>query len=113
MRILYLIILIITSNVISAQNFDKNNSLKSYSKSTILTSQVRSEGNKAILRGTEANNNSGETLTKMGHLNGTSQLKTDTGGFFKRPPFYVLLYNKIWEILNPGQGVHQYLDYSE
>ena len=62
---------------------------------------------------TEANNNSGETLTKMGHLNGTSQLKTDTGGFFKRPPFYVLLYNKIWEILNPGQGVHQYLDYSE
>ena len=57
MRALYLIILIISSNSIFAQNFDKNNSLKSYSKSTILTSQVRSEGNKAILRGTEAINN--------------------------------------------------------
>ena len=56
-RILFFFIFFNISDSIYSQNFDKNNSLKSYSKSTILTSQVRSEGNKAILRGTEAINN--------------------------------------------------------
>ena len=39
---------------ILSQSFNENNTLKSYSHSTIITSQVRSEGNKAILRGSES-----------------------------------------------------------
>ena len=33
------------------QNFDKSKSLKFYSRGTVITTQVRSERNKAILRG--------------------------------------------------------------
>ena len=50
----YLIISILICQNIFSQSFDRKKSLKEYSKQTIITSQVRSEGNKAILRGSES-----------------------------------------------------------
>ena len=42
------------NSIVFSQSFDKTKSLKDYSSKTIITSQVRSEGNKAILRGSES-----------------------------------------------------------
>ena len=57
-KILYISILAILSlNVSNAQKFDKDGYLKDYSGDMIITTQVRGERNKAILRGTEANKN--------------------------------------------------------
>ena len=53
----YLIISILLCQNIFSQSFDTKKSLKEYSKQTIITSQVRSEGNKAILRGSESKKN--------------------------------------------------------
>ncbi len=54
----YLIILFfLIPSLIYSQTFDKTKSLKNYSVKTIITSQVRSEGNKAILRGSESKKN--------------------------------------------------------
>jgi len=44
-------------SLIFSQTFDRTKSLKDYSVKTIITSQVRSEGNKAILRGSESKKN--------------------------------------------------------
>ncbi|MFL2990924.1 MAG: endo-1,4-beta-xylanase [Cytophagales bacterium] len=52
-----LIILFFLIHNIYSQPFDKSKSLKDYSGKTVITSQVRSEGNKAILRGTESKKN--------------------------------------------------------
>ena len=52
-----LIILFFLIHNIYSQPFDKSKSLKDYSGKTLITSQVRSEGNKAILRGTESKKN--------------------------------------------------------
>ena len=55
---LYISILAILSlNVSNAQKFDEDGFLKDYSGDMIITTQVRGERNKAILRGTEANKN--------------------------------------------------------
>ena len=57
-KIFYIGILAILSfNVSNAQKFDKDGFLKDYSGDMIITTQVRGERNKAILRGTEANKN--------------------------------------------------------
>ena len=57
-KIFYIGILAILSlNVSNAQKFDKDGYLKDYSGDMIITTQVRGERNKAILRGTEANKN--------------------------------------------------------
>tara|TARA_S200000501_G_scaffold59475_1_gene49834 strand:- start:155 stop:1348 length:1194 start_codon:yes stop_codon:yes gene_type:complete len=52
-----IILFILTTSSIYSQIFDKTKLLKDYSDKTIITSQVRSEGNKAILRGTESKKN--------------------------------------------------------
>ena len=62
MKVLFIRILnwiqIIYLNIFSfsllSQPYNYNSPLKSYSQSTIITSQVRSDGNKAILRGSES-----------------------------------------------------------
>ena len=51
------VILFFLINNIYSQSLDKSKSLKYYSEKTIIISQVRSEGNKAILRGTESKKN--------------------------------------------------------
>ena len=51
-----IVILLITNSLFS-QDYDKNAFLKDYSGEMIITTQVRGERNKAILRGTEANKN--------------------------------------------------------
>ena len=50
----YFLPLLLTPSLVYSQTFDRTKSLKDYSKQTIITSQVRSEGNKAILRGSES-----------------------------------------------------------
>ena len=45
------------NSIVFSQSFDKTKSLKDYSSKTIITAQVRSEGNKAILRGSESKKN--------------------------------------------------------
>ena len=60
-----LIILFFLIHNIYSQPFDKSKSLKSYSDKTIITSQVRSEGNKAILRGTESKKKQGVCAIKL------------------------------------------------
>ena len=52
-----LIILFFFIHNIYSQPFDKNKTFNYYSGKTVITSQVRSEGNKAILRGTESKKN--------------------------------------------------------
>ena len=42
---------------LSSQTYNPKSSLKEYSGSSIITTQVRAERNKAVLRGTEANKN--------------------------------------------------------
>ena len=49
-----LIILFFFIQNIYSQPFDKKKSFTHYADKTIITSQVRSEGNKAILRGSES-----------------------------------------------------------
>ena len=57
-KIFYIGILTILSlNISNTQKFDKDGFLKDYSGDMIITTQVRGERNKAILRGTEANKN--------------------------------------------------------
>ena len=51
-----IVILLITNSLFS-QDYNKNAFLKDYSGEMIITTQVRGERNKAILRGTEANKN--------------------------------------------------------
>ena len=51
------ILFFLTPSLIFSQIFDRNKSFKDYSDKTIITSQVRLEGNKAILRGTESKKN--------------------------------------------------------
>ena len=51
-----MVILLIT-NTLFSQNYNKNLFLKDYSGEMIITTQVRGERNKAILRGTEADRN--------------------------------------------------------
>ena len=53
----FFIILFFLIHDIYSQTFDKNKTLNYYSKKTVIASQVRSEGNKAILRGTESKKN--------------------------------------------------------
>jgi hypothetical protein len=61
----------------------------------------------------EARENSGEELMRAGHHNKDSQLKTrgftESGDFHENPPFYVLLYNKIWETLNTDEETKRYV----
>ena len=57
-KIFYIgILAILSTNVSNAQKFDKDEFLKDYSGDMVITTQVRGERNKAILRGTEANKN--------------------------------------------------------
>ena len=51
-----MVILLIT-NTLFSQDYNKNLFLKDYSGEMIITTQVRGERNKAILRGTEADRN--------------------------------------------------------
>ena len=50
---------------LEAQDYNSTLSLKDYANSTVITSQVRSERNKAILRGTEADSNRAFVLVPM------------------------------------------------
>ena len=51
------IVILLITNSIYSQDYNKNAFLKDYSGEMIITTQVRGERNKAILRGTEANKN--------------------------------------------------------
>ena len=51
------IVILLISNSLFSQDYNKNAFLKDYSGEMIITTQVRGERNKAILRGTEANKN--------------------------------------------------------
>ena len=51
------LVILLIANSIFSQDYNKNAFLKDYSGDMIITTQVRGERNKAILRGTEANKN--------------------------------------------------------
>ena len=68
------------------QNFDKNKSLKDYSGKTKITSQVRSEGNKAILRGTESKKNREFVLSNYNGIQISVYPAWDLGFWPKQKP---------------------------
>ena len=53
----FTVLFFLIPSLVYSQTFDRTKSLKDYSGKTKITSQVRSEGNKAILRGTESKKN--------------------------------------------------------
>ena len=82
----YLISLLFIPSLIYSQSFDRTKSLKDYSKQTIITSQVRSEGNKAILRGTESKKNREFVLSNYSGIQMSVYPAWDFGFWPKKKP---------------------------
>ena len=81
-----LIISILFYQNVFSQSFDKTKSLKEYSKQTIITSQVRSEGNKAILRGSESKKNREFVLSNYNGIQMSVYPAWDFGFWPKQKP---------------------------
>ena len=95
------------------QNFDKNKSLKDYSGKTIITSQVRSEGNKAILRGTESKKNREFVLSNYNGIQMSVYPAWDFGFWPKQKPYSIsdFKYNVkgLSELVNWGVENNMYI----
>ena len=81
-----LVILFFLIHNIYSQPFDKSKPLKFYSDKTIITSQVRSEGNKAILRGTESKKNREFVLSNYNGIQISVYPAWDYGFWPKKKP---------------------------
>ena len=109
----YLIILFLLIHKIYSQPFDKTKSLKYYSEQTIITSQVRSEGNKAILRGTESKKNREFVLSNYNGIQMSVYPAWDFGFWPKQKPNSIedFKYNisGLSELVNWGKENNMYL----
>ena len=76
----------LTPSLIYSQTFDRAKSLKDYSVKTIITSQVRSEGNKAILRGSESKKNKEFVLSNYNGIQMSVYPAWDFGFWPKQKP---------------------------
>ena len=108
-----LVILFFLIHNIYSQPFDKSKPLKSYSDKTIITSQVRSEGNKAILRGTESKKNREFVLSNYNGIQISVYPAWDYGFWPKQKPnsIYDFKYNVdgLSELVNWGIENNMYL----
>ena len=82
----FLILFFLTPSLIYSQIFDRTKSLKDYSDKTIITSQVRSDGNKAILRGTESKKNRDFVLSNYNGIQMSVYPAWDFGFWPKQKP---------------------------
>ena len=109
----YLIISILLCQNIFSQSFDTKKSLKEYSKQTIITSQVRSEGNKAILRGSESKKNREFVLSNYNGIQMSVYPAWDFGFWPKQKPKFIddFKYNVdgLSELVNWGVENNMYL----
>ncbi len=80
-----LVILLIANSMFS-QDYNKNAFLKDYSGDMIITTQVRGERNKAILRGTEANKNRAFVLKNYTGIQPSIYPAWDGGFWPKKKP---------------------------
>ena len=107
------VILFFLIHNIYSQSFDKSKPLKSYSDKTIITSQVRSEGNKAILRGTESKKNREFVLSNYNGIQISVYPAWDYGFWPKQKPnsIYDFKYNVdgLSELVNWGIENNMYL----
>ena len=99
--------------LIFSQTFDINKTLKEYSIKTIITSQVRSEGNKAILRGTESKKNREFVLSNYNGIQMSVYPAWDFGFWPKQRPnsIYDFKYNinGLNELVNWGIENNMYM----
>ena len=110
----YLIILFfLTPSLIYFQIFDRTKSLKDYSGKTVITSQVRSEGNKAILRGTESKKNKEFVISNYNGIQISVYPAWDFGFWPKQKPNSIedFEYNVdgLSELVNWGKENNMYL----
>ena len=95
------------------QNFDKSKSLKFYSGGTVITTQVRSERNKAILRGPGSKENRDFVLSNYNGIQMSVYPAWDFGFWPKIKPksVYDFVYNVegLSELVNWGIDNNMYL----
>ena len=96
-----------------SQFFDRDKSLKDYSDKTILTSQVRSEGNKAILRGSESKKNREFVLSNYNGIQMSVYPAWDFGFWPKQKPNSINDFkynaNGLSELVNWGLENNMYI----
>tara|TARA_B100000963_G_scaffold289001_1_gene258387 strand:- start:599 stop:1804 length:1206 start_codon:yes stop_codon:yes gene_type:complete len=107
------ILFFFTPSIIYSQIFDISKSLKDYSGKTIITSQVRSEGNKAILRGTESKKNREFVLSNYNGIQMSVYPAWDFGFWPKQKPYSIsdFKYNVkgLSELVNWGVENNMYI----
>ena len=100
-------------SLVYSQTFDRNKSLKDYSVKTIITSQVRSEGNKAILRGTESKKNREFVLSNYNGIQMSVYPAWDFGFWPKQKPNsiddYKFNVDGLSELVNWGKENNMYM----
>tara|TARA_B100000963_G_scaffold192603_1_gene167692 strand:- start:375 stop:1580 length:1206 start_codon:yes stop_codon:yes gene_type:complete len=103
----------LTPSLIFSQAFDRTKSLKYYSHKTIITSQVRSEGNKAILRGSESKKNREFVLSNYSGIQISVYPAWDFGFWPKQKPNSIdnFVYNidGLSELVNWGVENNMYM----
>ncbi len=102
-----------TPSLIYSQVFDMNKSLKDYSAKTKITSQVRSEGNKAILRGTESKKNREFVLSNYNGIQMSVYPAWDFGFWPKQKPISIDEFHfnvdGLSELVNWGKENNMYM----
>ena len=86
MKFLLLIIFLLNNQTSNYQFYDTLKNLKDYASKTIITSQVRSEGNKAILRGSESKKNREFVLSNYNGIQMSVYPAWDFGFWPKKEP---------------------------
>ena len=81
-----IVLFFLIPSLVYSQTFDRTKSLKDYSVKTIITSQVRSEGNKAILRGSESKKNREFVLSNYNGIQMSVYPAWDFGYWPKQKP---------------------------
>ncbi len=109
----FFILFFLKSPLIFSQSFDRTKSLKDYSFKTIITSQVRSEGNKAILRGSESEKNREFVLSNYNGIQMSVYPAWDFGFWPKQKPNSIddFIYNVdgLSELVNWGKENNMYM----
>ena len=110
---LILLINLISYSISFSQDFENNKPLKYYADKTIITSQVRSEGNKAILRGTESKKNREFVLSNYNGIQMSVYPAWEFGFWPKKKPNLIQDFNfnvdALSELVNWGKNNNMYL----
>ena len=110
---LILIFNLISYSISFSQDFENNKPLKYYADKTIITSQVRSEGNKAILRGTESKKNREFVLSNYNGIQMSVYPAWEFGFWPKKKPNLIQDFNfnidGLSELVNWGKDNNMYL----